>query len=92
VNAFVADDPPVEILKIEPRVEHEQIARLQHLRHTRDNGLLRQRLAVLASVAQGDDNIMPALLDAVRAYGTIGEIADVLRSVWGTYEEERSTF
>jgi methylmalonyl-CoA mutase N-terminal domain/subunit len=75
-------------LQIDPRVEHEQIARVQHLRQVRDNALLRQRLAVLESVAKSAENIMPAILDAVRAYGTIGEIADVLRGVWGTYEEE----
>jgi methylmalonyl-CoA mutase N-terminal domain/subunit len=43
---------------------------------------------VLENVAKSDENIMPAIVDAVRAYGTIGEIADVLRGVWGTYEEE----
>ncbi len=88
VNDFVAGETPLELLKIDPRVEQEQIARVQHLRQVRDNALLRQRLAVLESVAKSDKNIMPAILDAVRAYGTIGEIADVLRGVWGTYEEE----
>ena len=88
VNDFVADETPLEILKIDPRVEQEQIARVQQLRQERDNALLRQRLAVLESVAKSDENIMPAIVDAVRAYGTIGEIADVLRGVWGTYEEE----
>jgi methylmalonyl-CoA mutase N-terminal domain/subunit len=88
VNDFVAVEMPLDILQIEPRVEQEQIARVQHLRQTRDNALLRQRLAVLESVAKSDENIMPAIVDAVRAYGTIGEIADVLRGVWGTYEEE----
>jgi methylmalonyl-CoA mutase N-terminal domain/subunit len=88
VNDFVAGETPLEILKIDPRVEQEQIARVQHLRQVRDNALLCQRLAVLESVAKSAENIMPALVDAVRAYGTIGEIADVLRGVWGTYEEE----
>ena len=88
VNDFVSDEAPVEILKIDPRVEHEQIAKVQQLRQTRDNALLSQRLAALASVAQSDANMMPAIVDVVRAYGTIGEIADVLRGVWGTYEEE----
>jgi len=88
VNDFVTGETPLEILTIEPRVEQEQIARVQHLRQGRDNALLRQRLAVLESVAKSDENIMPAIVDAVRAYGTIGEIADVLRGVWGTYEEE----
>jgi methylmalonyl-CoA mutase, N-terminal domain len=88
VNDFVAGETPVEILKIDPQIEREQIARVQHLRQVRDNALLRQKLAVLDSVAKSAENIMPAILDAVRAYGTIGEIADVLRGVWGTYEEE----
>src|SRR5216683_62217 len=88
VNDFVAGETPLELLKIDPQVEQEQIARVQHLRQVRDNALLRQRLAVLESVAKSDKNIMPAIVDAVRAYGTIGEIADVLRGVWGTYEEE----
>jgi methylmalonyl-CoA mutase N-terminal domain/subunit len=88
VNDFVTGEMPLDILQIEPRVEQEQIARVQHLRQVRDNALLRQRLAVLESVAGSDENIMPAIVDAVRAYGTIGEIADVLRGVWGTYEEE----
>ena len=50
--------------------------------------MLFRSLAVLENVAKSDENIMPAIVDAVRAYGTIGEIADVLRRVWGTYEEE----
>jgi methylmalonyl-CoA mutase, N-terminal domain len=88
VHDFVADETPLEILKIDPRVEREQIARVQQLRQGRDNALLHQRLTALANVAKSNENIMPAIVDAVRAYGTIGEIADVLRGVWGTYEEE----
>ena len=91
VNDFVADETSLEILQIDPRVEQAQIAQLQLLRQARDNALLSKRLEVLASVAKSDENIMPALVDVVRTYGTIGEIADVLRSVWGTYEEESST-
>jgi len=90
VNDFVSDDAPVEILQIEPRVEQEQIAKLQQLRQTRDKVLLRKRLAELESTAKSDENIMPVIVDVVRANGTIGEIADVLRSVWGTYEEATS--
>ena len=67
VNDFVTGETPLEILTIEPRVEQEQIARVQHLRQGRDNALLRQRLAVLESVAKSDENIMPAIVDAVRA-------------------------
>jgi len=91
VNDFVANEMPLEILQIDPRVEQAQIAKIQQLRQARDNALLSKRLEALASVAKSDENIMPALVDVVRAYGTIGEIADVLRSVWGTYKEESST-
>ena len=90
VNDFVSDETPVDILQIDPQVERAQIAQLQTVRRRRDNTLLRQRLAELERVAHSDENMMPALVEAVRAYGTIGEIADVLRSVWGTYEEEVS--
>ena len=91
VNDFVANEMPLEILQIDPRVEQAQIAQLQQMRQVRDNALLNKRLEALASVAKSDENIMTALVDVVRAYGTIGEIADVLRGVWGTYEEESST-
>jgi methylmalonyl-CoA mutase N-terminal domain/subunit len=87
VNAFVAEEPPIEILQIDPRVEREQVARVQHVRQRRDNALVNEKLTVLEKMAQSEENIMPAIVEAVRAYGTIGEIADVLRRVWGTYEE-----
>jgi len=90
VNEFASNDAPIEILKIDPHVEQKQIATLRELRSTRDNSLVRKRLKELENVAKSNENIMPAIVEAVRAYGTIGEIADVLRGVWGTYEEETS--
>jgi methylmalonyl-CoA mutase N-terminal domain/subunit len=90
VNDFIADDTPIEILQINSSVEQEQIKKLQQLRRTRNHSLLRKKLEELADTAQSNRNIMPAILDVVRAYGTIGEIADVLRGVWGTYEEPTS--
>ncbi|MGE3537258.1 MAG: methylmalonyl-CoA mutase [Candidatus Tectimicrobiota bacterium] len=87
VNAFNAANETIDLLKIAPHVEIEHIHSVHDLRLRRDAGLLRQRLQQLACVAAGNENIMPAIMDAVRAYGTIGEIADVLREVWGTYEE-----
>ncbi len=88
VNAFVDDaEPPLDILVVDPQLEKEQIARVQALRRTRDEARLQQALTRLDAAARGDENLMPFILDAVRAYGTIGEIADVLRGVWGTYEE-----
>ena len=89
VNAFVAEEePPIAILQIDPGVEREQVAKVQHVRQRRDNALVNEKLTVLEKVAQSEENIMPAIVEAARTYGTIGEIADVLRRVWGTYEEE----
>lgn len=93
VNQYATDEnTSIDILTIDPAIEREQIARLETLRQSRDNSVLSQRLAVLEHAAQGTDNLMPYLLDAVRAYGTIGEISDVLRRVWGTYEEPTAAF
>ncbi|MGQ4807087.1 Methylmalonyl-CoA mutase [Candidatus Entotheonellaceae bacterium PAL068K] len=93
VNEFVSKhDASVEVFIIDPQVEKEHVARLQELRHRRDNTLLQRRLRQLAEAAQGDANLMPYILEAVRAYGTIGEISDILRTVWGTYEEPVETF
>lgn len=87
INAFCTENEAINILKIDHQVEQEQIHRVNALRHSRDNSLLKQKLQVLAHTAAADHNIMPAIVDAVRAYGTIGEITEVLREVWGTYEE-----
>jgi methylmalonyl-CoA mutase N-terminal domain/subunit len=57
------------------------------MRHTRDNVLAQQRLAELRAAATGDANLMPALLDCVRGEATMGEMCDVLREVFGVYQE-----
>ena len=93
VNQYVSNDAvPIDLLTIDPQVERDQIARLKTLRRTRDNAALNQKLKALEHAAQGHENLMPQILDAVRAYGTIGEISDVLRGVWGTYEEPTAAF
>ena len=74
------------------QIETEQIARVQELRRTRDDFLLQAKLQQLEKAARSEKNIMPCILAAVQAYGTIGEISDVLRRVWGTYEEPVETF
>lgn len=92
VNAFTSDDDTIDILKIAPHVEQEHISRVRSLRARRNVPLLKQHLETLARTAAGEGNMMPAMLDVVRAYGTIGEIADVLREVWGIYEEPALIF
>jgi methylmalonyl-CoA mutase N-terminal domain/subunit len=88
VNAFLAnDDGILEILKIDETVAKEQINKVRELRSTRDNRLLQHRLKQLENAARGEENLMPYILAAVQAYGTIGEISNILREVWGIYEE-----
>lgn len=93
VNDFVSNEnAEINILKITSQVEHEQIVKLQSLRQSRDNQQLQQKLQQLAEAARSSNNLMPLIIDAVRLYGTIGEIADTLRGVWGTYEEPTAAF
>jgi methylmalonyl-CoA mutase N-terminal domain/subunit len=77
--------PPT--LVIDPDVEVEQGARLEQLRQRRDNTSVATRLNALQEVARGSDNMMPAIIDCVRARATEGEIVEALRSVFGTYRE-----
>jgi methylmalonyl-CoA mutase, N-terminal domain len=77
--------PPT--LVIDPDVEVEQAARLRQLRESRDNGSVATRLGALQEVARGSDNMMPAIIDCVRARATEGEIVEALRTVFGTYRE-----
>jgi methylmalonyl-CoA mutase N-terminal domain/subunit len=88
VNEHASEEPlSVPLLKIDPQGEQRQRARLAKLRSERDNALLGQRLAALRSAAQGKDNLMPYILDAVRAHATLGETCAVLREVFGEYRE-----
>jgi methylmalonyl-CoA mutase N-terminal domain/subunit len=88
VNQYQTDEPlSIPLLKMDPEGERRQRERLTRLRQERDNELLQQRLAALRHAAQGTENMMPYILDAVRAYGTLGEICDVLRDVFGEYQE-----
>ena len=89
VNEFVAEDePPIGILYIDESAGEQQLAALDALRRTRDDTRVQQTLAALRAGASADANTMPLLLDAVRAYATIGEVCDALRDVWGEYVED----
>jgi methylmalonyl-CoA mutase N-terminal domain/subunit len=89
VNEFVMEnEPPIEILLIDETVAKHQIDRLRKLKSTRDNDRVRTRLAALREAAATNSvNMMPYILDCVRAYATLGEICDELRAVYGVYEE-----
>ncbi|HVT57623.1 MAG TPA: methylmalonyl-CoA mutase family protein [Thermoanaerobaculia bacterium] len=88
VNAFTAEETaPTEVLTIDPEGERAQIARLHAVRARRDAGRVQGALHALAGAAAEERNVMPAILDAVRALATLGEISDTLRSVYGEYHE-----
>jgi methylmalonyl-CoA mutase N-terminal domain/subunit len=88
VNTNVVQEPlEVPILEMDPEGEARHLGRLSQVRATRDNDLTRQRLAELREAAAGDANLMPAILNCVRAYATVGEMCDVLREVFGVYQE-----
>jgi methylmalonyl-CoA mutase N-terminal domain/subunit len=87
VNAFVAEHEPLETLYIDEAAEQQQRAGLERLRRERDAGRVRGTLEALKGAAAAGDNTMPRLLDAVRAYATVGEMCDALREVWGEYTE-----
>ena len=89
VNDFVSGQPQrVPILRMDEAGLHRQLARLDEVRRTRDGREVQRCLTELARAARQDGvNLMPPLLDAVRAYATLQEMMDVLREVWGVYEE-----
>ena len=88
VNAFVQqDDPPIKILYIDESASATQLAKLETLRQTRHQDAVTRTLDALRTAAGTSENLMPRILDAVRAYATVGEMCDALRDVWGEYEE-----
>ncbi len=88
VNRFTTGgEPAPELLEVGPEVEQRQVARLSRLKRERDNQKVGEVLDRVYVAARGDGNIMPALIDAVKAYATVGEISDALRGVFGEYRE-----
>jgi methylmalonyl-CoA mutase N-terminal domain/subunit len=89
VNKFTMDDEKLEIpvLKIEGNVEAEQVESLRQLRQARDNDKVQRTLAELKVAAERGDNLIPSFIECARVYATLGEIVDVLRGIYGEYEE-----
>jgi methylmalonyl-CoA mutase N-terminal domain/subunit len=87
LNAFTQEAPPVPVMKVDPRIEAEQVERLRAMRARRDPGPHAAALAKVERAARGSDNVLPCILEAVKAYATVGEIANVLRAVWGEHVE-----
>jgi methylmalonyl-CoA mutase, N-terminal domain len=88
VNSFkVENEPPIDILYIADDLADRQIAGIDEVKARRDAGAVARTLDALKVGAAGTENTMPLILDAVKAYATVGEISDALRDVYGTYEE-----
>jgi methylmalonyl-CoA mutase N-terminal domain/subunit len=88
VNAYKDPKPVViPILEMDPQGYQRQISRLEQVRTARDAGRVGQALDRLRIACQGSENTMPHILDAVRAYATLGEIVSVMKEVFGKYEE-----
>jgi methylmalonyl-CoA mutase N-terminal domain/subunit len=87
VNDYVTQEKPIDILQIDETVATRQGERLKKLRAERSKDEVERRLAQLRKAAQGTENLMPHIYDAVKAYATLGEICDAMREVFGTYEE-----
>lgn len=88
VNRFQTDEPPLEgIMRIDPDQAKLQVERLTKVKAGRDNGVTEASLKRLGEVARGNENTMPALLECVEAYASLGEICDLLRGVFGEQAE-----
>jgi len=87
VNRFQAEGQPIELLQIDESAARHQEEKLAALGARRDQRRAQKALDDLRRAAEGSGNTMPSLLDAVRAYATLGEITDTLRAVFGTYQE-----
>ncbi len=88
VNDFVVEEQPeVEPLRVSEASYRAQLERLRKIRKTRDTKKHERALDRLRKACEGDENTMPFILDAVRAQATLGEICDVMREVFGVYEE-----
>lgn len=88
MNKFkIKEDAPKNLLRIDRRIQLEQIERINELKSKRDDKAVSEVLAKLKIVCESNENVMPALVDAVKQYATLGEICNVMRQVFGEYKE-----
>ncbi len=87
VNDFkVEEEDRIDMLRIDASIEKKQLERLAALKQRRDDAAVRKALATVTETARGEANLMPAIIDAVRAYATLGEISDAMREVFKQFE------
>jgi methylmalonyl-CoA mutase N-terminal domain/subunit len=91
VNEFVEDDgEQIELHRLDPEIERRQLERTARVRAGRDGAAAEAALAEVRRVALGDENLLPPMRDALRTGCTVGEICEVLRAEWGTYDAQRA--
>ena len=88
VNRYQSDEPSrVEVFQLDPEIERQQVERVREVRRSRDQAACQAALAAVDSAARGRDNLVPAIIAAVEASATVGEVADTLRRVFGEHRE-----
>src|SRR5690606_2437114 len=88
VNKFKSEqDPHMDLMKIDEAVGQAQVERLRHIKSDRNAERVQSALGAIEEGAKGDANLMPLILEAVRAYASVGEICGTLRGVFGEYTE-----
>ncbi len=91
VNRFqVEEEKPTNLLRVDPTIRISQIEKLNTLKSERDNDRVQKSLDELKRVAEGDGNLMGPIVEAVKAYATLGEICDILRGVFGEYQQVKT--
>jgi len=89
VNAFRTErDEPIPTLKIDDELVHKQVERLNAVKRSRSQRQAQEKLRAVEDACRGDKNLMYPVLEAVKAYCTLGEVCDVFRKVWGAYREK----
>jgi methylmalonyl-CoA mutase N-terminal domain/subunit len=87
VNKFVEQEAKVpEILRIDTELERKQVARLKEFKARRDNAKVEHMISKLEEAAEGDENLMPYIIESVKARVTLGEISNAFRRVFGVYQ------
>ena len=81
---------PIPTLRIDDELVHHQVERLNAVKRSRSQREVQEKLRAVEDACRGDKNLMYPVLDAVKAYCTLGEVCDVFRKVWGAYREKGS--
>jgi methylmalonyl-CoA mutase, N-terminal domain len=87
LNGFTQDSAAVPVMKVDPRIEAEQVARLRAHRAKRDASKFATAIEAIAVAAKGTENLLPRIFEAVKVGATVGEVSNALRQVWGEHVE-----